>query len=74
MYVLELEQIEDVQRECEVLREVIKEKRQAQIVGRNVKHVIATVRQAMWYSAVIGCLLLGGVVLAGRLLIESNPQ
>ena len=46
---LDLEQIEDLQKEHIVLREVIKMKRKSHIVGNNIKHVIGTVKQALWY-------------------------
>jgi hypothetical protein len=70
LYVLDLEQIQDLQLECAELRDVIKRKRMAQIVGNNVKHVISTMRQAMWYSFGVATLATATLITAVAIVVS----
>ena len=61
-YILDLHEIEDLQLECAALRLAIKERRTAHISANNVRHVVAAVKQALWYCLAISVLALAGIV------------
>jgi hypothetical protein len=67
-YLLDMCEIEDLQLNCAELRYAIKERRTAHISANNIRHVVAAVKQALWYCMVIGVLGLGGVVTMAMLL------